>query len=154
MYLCRFSVMEKKFLRRLVMAAPIWMAVALTAQEPGTWRFWTVADGLHESYTRTISISDSGKAFLRHGSVNSMTILDGYSVVSIPDPSAAIHKEGGPTRTAYGRVYESASGDLWNVDFGRLRHYENQRWVVHKLRSNPAALVLAAIPIAGGDVLV
>ena len=44
------------------------------------WRFWTVADGLPESYTFSLGLGADGSLTARHGAVRYMSVLDGYVV--------------------------------------------------------------------------
>ena len=50
------------------------------AQTPMVWRYWTMADGLYESYASNIAITPDGIAWAHHGGVDFVSALDGYSV--------------------------------------------------------------------------
>ena len=50
---------------------------AARSQEQGHWRFWTVADGLGESWTHSVTVSSDGRVWTQDGS-NTITRLDGY----------------------------------------------------------------------------
>ncbi len=58
----------------------------LHADDRFLWRSWGVRDGLAETYSYAVSMTPGGSAYVRHGSVLSMSVLDGYSVTRIPDP--------------------------------------------------------------------
>src|SRR5689334_21330145 len=60
---------------------------SLPAESP-KWRFWNRADGLPEPFTSSISPDAKGNIWIKHGDVPSMTVFDGYSVRTVPDPRA------------------------------------------------------------------
>ena len=102
------------------------------------WRFWTIADGLAESFSEEISIGPDGRAWIRHGRVESVTVLDGYSAVGVRAP-----KNLGHWFWNIGR--DSLVG---NDDAGNLMEYSGRKWVSHKLNSN------ATLPLGGKRILV
>src|SRR6516225_4292228 len=111
----------------------VWLAMAtpVTAQEPGSWRFWTLTDGLRESYTHTLSVDPTGRVWLRHGSVDTMSTLDGYSIMSLAEPRPTEFRSLPLTYGLEGRVYAARDGDLWTIERGILSHYEGHKWVIH-----------------------
>ena len=90
------------------------------------WRFWTTADGMPEPFVRGVSLGLDGKIRVRHGAVGSTSVLDGYSVVTIPDSRTGDVLEWGSAT----RVYGDASGGAWNTEHGNLQHFANGVWKV------------------------
>src|SRR5690349_16550268 len=86
------------------------------AQNPAVWRFWAMGDGLYESFTRGVSLAPDGSLWVRHGQVEYMSILDGYSVTRIPNPNGT------------SSVYGIASGQAWAFAGNEFRLYSNSRW--------------------------
>src|SRR5436305_1091558 len=89
---------------------------SVLAESQSAWRVWTTEDGLAESYTRRVSIGADGRVILRHGAVPNASILDGYTVVQIPEARTVADIDW--ARLA--RVYTSGKGELWTVEEGVL----------------------------------
>jgi hypothetical protein len=66
-------------------AVLFFLTPASFAQTRTDWHFWAAADGLKESYSRTMSIGADGCLYIRHGAVTSRTVMDGYNVVQTPE---------------------------------------------------------------------
>ena len=82
--------MEKAFARILTLVSTLVLVVTPAfAQHHMPWRFWTAADGLKESYSRSLSLGAGGRVWVRHGAAFGVSVLDGYSVTQIPEPSTA-----------------------------------------------------------------
>src|ERR1039458_10899983 len=64
------------------------LALPLAAHGQMGWRFWTAADGMAESYSQSVGIAPDGTAWIRHGQVSTMSVLNGYSVSQIAEPRA------------------------------------------------------------------
>jgi hypothetical protein len=65
------------------------LGVALSAayaQNPVVWRYWSMADGLFESYVSGIKIGQDGVAWARHGRVPSVSAMDGYGIRQVVAP--------------------------------------------------------------------
>ena len=62
------------------------LAPAVVAQGHDPWRFWTIADGLQETYSYSLALGPGDSVTIRHGAVPFMSFLDGYGVVRIPEP--------------------------------------------------------------------
>jgi signal transduction histidine kinase/DNA-binding response OmpR family regulator len=120
----------------------------LHADERFLWRSWGVRDGLAETYSYAVSMTPGGSAYIRHGSVLSMSVLDGYSVTRIPDPRGSAQVDFPSTK----RVYAGTGGALWTTSLDALLEYRDGKWTV---RYTPPAgrQVLAAVP-AGRRVMV
>src|SRR5437867_2107301 len=89
---------------RVVFALLIVSAEVLQAQRTGNWRVYRSADGLKESLTTAVTASPRGTIIVSHGTSDSISLLDGYSVVTLPAPG------GGNIR-----VYENRTGQLWAI---------------------------------------
>ncbi len=72
---------------------------------------------MKESYTTTITIDPQGTVWAKHGDVDRMSVLDGYSTRQIADPRSL------------GRVYRSAAGQIWTFDTQRLKQYSGGQWI-------------------------
>ena len=100
----RFTLLEH------LCASCKWLVVflAIVSLSPlcaaSSWRFWTKADGLTESWTSGLSRDSNGRVVVKHGDVNSATVLDGYQITKIP------------SRTAFGRLLVSGKGEVWTFD--------------------------------------
>jgi signal transduction histidine kinase/DNA-binding response OmpR family regulator len=129
-------------LRRLsrvrAVAALLLTATPLASQGQEGWRFWTIADGLAESFSEQISIGPDGRAWIRHGRVESVTVLDGYSAIGVRAP-----KNLGQSFWTIGR-----DSLISNDDAGNLMEYSGQKWISHKVNSN------GTLPLGGRRVLV
>jgi ligand-binding sensor domain-containing protein len=62
---------------------------ALSQPKP-EWRSWTAADGMPESYIRSIAAGPDGRIWARHGTVDFMSVLDGYGIVRLPESRTGI----------------------------------------------------------------
>lgn len=98
------------------------VAFTIPAWSQGTqsWRLWTTADGLRESYTPKIAIGGGG-FWAKHGDVEKLSKLDGYSVRGIPDPGTI-----GPLAAA-------PDGDLWTIGRTTLRRYRGGKWAIYEV---------------------
>jgi signal transduction histidine kinase/CheY-like chemotaxis protein/streptogramin lyase len=120
----------------------------LHADDRFLWRSWGVREGLAETYSYAVSIAPGGSAYIRHGSVLSMSVFDGYGITRIPDPRGSAQVDFPSTK----RVYAGAAGTLWTTSLDALLEYRDGKWTV---RYTPPAgrQVLAAVP-AGRRVMV
>ena len=50
------------------------------------WRFYSSVDGLRESWVEDITPGRDGRFWITHGSVDSMTLFDGYTFQRFPTP--------------------------------------------------------------------
>lgn len=103
-----------------------WIAVSGGWCEPSPyWRVWTTSDGLVESWSGALTASPTGRLWVTHGQVKSMSRLDGWSdadrnfVQVYPSPDAAI------------RVHENSTGQLWSISLDGLLRYAPERhsWI-------------------------
>jgi signal transduction histidine kinase/CheY-like chemotaxis protein len=102
------------------------------------WRFWTIADGLAESFSQEIAIGPDGRTWIRHGRVDSVTVLDGYSAQGVRSPKNL------------GHWFWTIGKDslISNDDAGNLLEYSGRKWIPHKINSN------GTLPLGGKRVLV
>ena len=129
--------------------AMLWAGVGtLRADDRFMWRYWGVRDGFAETYAYNLSVAPGGNAYVRHGSVSSMSVFDGYGVTRIPDPRGSAPMDFLSMR----RVYAGAAGALWTTSSTGLQEYRDGKWTV---RYTPPAgrRLLAAVP-AGRRVMV
>jgi signal transduction histidine kinase len=108
----------------------------LHAQRSGNWRVYRAADGLKESFTTTVTVGPAPRTDMsarhgvsdsvilaRHGASGSVSLLDGYSVTTLPSP-----------RGGSFRVYENRTGQLWALHPDGLQEYRDGAWVEHPIR--------------------
>jgi len=126
----------------LISAGLLGCALAVSAQQPEKWRFWTTADGLRESYTYSLSLDPAGRVWARHGAVHEMSVFDGYTVSRLPEP-----REGDRINwESNSRVYTSASGSSWTAAEGALKEWKDGRWITH-FRAPQGRSLIAAAPL-------
>jgi hypothetical protein len=113
----------------------------VSAHSPQEWRFWGADDGLKESFSHRVSYAPSGAVWVRHGAVPAMSILNGYTVQTIPEPRTT----GQPRWYTMARVNAGILGDAWTVEDGALKEYRQGRWMVHDSQPADGALI-GAIP--------
>jgi hypothetical protein len=124
------------------------LAATGRAGEQLLWRSWSTADGLAETYCSRVSVTPDGPAWVRHGAVGAMSVLDGYGVRNLPEPRANRQ----PDWAATARVYARLNGWPWTVAEGSLKEYRDTEWI-GKYQVRPGQALIAAIPI-GRRVLV
>ena len=118
-------------------------------QRSPEWRFWTGSDGLAESSIRCVGSGPDGRIWLRHGAVDSMSVLDGYGVVRLPEMRTGSVVDWGLRARAYG----GRSGEGWAVEAGELRRFVSGRWIVEAARTDAGGM-LVAVPAGSHGVLV
>jgi len=87
------------------------------AERGGSWRVYKAADGLRESLTTAVTVSPRGNVWVKHGEVDAISLLDGYSVVQTPAPGERNY-----------RVSESRAGKIWSVYDQGLIEFQGDRW--------------------------
>ncbi len=127
-----------------ILLATCLLPLTVVAQKDTGWRFWDATDGMAESYTLALGKGPDGTLWVRHGDIRSMSVLDGYSVRTIPEPRAH-SMEGFRTYRTVRRVYGGAGLRAWTVD-GDLKEWNGQDWIV-RLRAEPDGEMLGAAPI-------
>lgn len=97
------------------------------AQPPAHWRYWVAEDGLAESCCNTVYCGPSGKVWINHGHINSMSCFDGYTMYHLPSPGIGVP------------VYETTSGSLWSIYRLGFKQLINPlpktsgQWIRHKV---------------------
>jgi ligand-binding sensor domain-containing protein len=142
---------EKALVRILALLSTLICAVTPAfSQQHTPWRFWTAADGLRESYSRSLSLGATGRVWVRHGAARGVTVLDGYSVTQVPEPRAA------GTDIDWSRfagIHEDRAGTAWTVENHALMRYDGVRWNVEAAEARGDRMI-EAVPTASGGVLV
>ena len=88
-----------------------------SAQRASNWRVYRASDGLVESFTTAVTLSVRGNIWLQHGDAESLSLLDGYEVFSIPAPH--------PRQS---RVLETPAGQVWAISPDGLQEFRNGSW--------------------------
>jgi len=106
-------------------AALLLGAASLSGQGLESWRFWNLADGMAESFSGDISVAPDGRVWIRHGRVEWVTVLDGYTARGVPAPKTL------------GRWFSTTGNDslIASDDAGRLLEYANRKWISHPVFS-------------------
>jgi signal transduction histidine kinase/DNA-binding response OmpR family regulator/streptogramin lyase len=116
------------------------LIVPCAAQDQLLWRSWSSSDGMTETYGSRVSVAPDGSVWLRHGSVTSMSRLDGYGISRIPEPHGS--KPYWPTAK---RVYVDLQGSPWLIVDQELLQYREGSWVARYTAARGETM-LAAIP--------
>ena len=85
------------------------------------WRYWTISDGLEESWSTSISIGPSGKIWINHGDVDHCSCLEGYQIVKYPIPSPNV------------KIKESHKNTLWSICEGGILRFHNETWILYPI---------------------
>ena len=88
----------------------------IPARQNGHWRYWTTEDNLRET-CGLCQRGNDGRIWIRHGSVNQISCLDGYSVKRIPSPGV------------WKQIFENRSNQLWSFDLKGLKRFDNGTWI-------------------------
>jgi signal transduction histidine kinase/ActR/RegA family two-component response regulator len=118
-------------------------------QRSPEWRFWTQSDGLAESSIRCVGSGPDGRIWVRHGAVDSMSVLDGYGVVRLPEMRTGSIADWGLRARAYG----ARNGEGWAVEAGELRRFVAGRWIVEVAKTDARGM-LVVVPAGSHGVLV
>ncbi|MDB6019991.1 MAG: Histidine kinase [Pedosphaera sp.] len=92
-------------------------------QRASNWRAYKVADGLPDPACSSITIGPHGKVWVKHFDLESISLLDGYTVQTIPLPNAGNN-----------RIYESLGGQLWTTTLDGLAEYRESNWLHYPVR--------------------
>ncbi|MBS1830826.1 MAG: response regulator [Acidobacteria bacterium] len=125
------------------------LGVRLEAQTAENWRFWNMRDGLREAFSRAISRAPNGDLWVRHGSVQDMSIVGPLGVRLIPEPRR--DQLVNTSRTT--RVWPDGEGRAWTVENAALMYFDGDRWreVLQESKGRP---MLGAIPGPGRSAFV
>ena len=108
-----------------------WTALALgmalcpvEGQGAARWRYWTVADGLTESFSRVVNRGSNGEIWVRHGTVAKLSVLNGRGVRQIADPWV----KSLDSKPRQRRVWPDGAGGAWVVENLGLMRLDGDRW--------------------------
>lgn len=140
-----------KLREMLLLFATTVAALAKDVSAPPTshWRAFTKADGLPENACRSVTICAGGNILVRHSRGNTVTVFDGYEMISVPAP--AMNRN---------RVYESPGGQLWTVAPEGLQEFREGQWVLYHVPDITAHFrtgstnEIGLLPIRQGRVLI
>ncbi len=77
-------------------------------ETPGVWRFWTVQDGLSETYSSNMSIGPTGNLLIMQGQISKQyNVYDGYEIHLIPKYEDLM-----------GAIFEGPTGLIWSFPLG------------------------------------
>jgi signal transduction histidine kinase/DNA-binding response OmpR family regulator len=121
----------------VVTGGVILFAASLWAQSPKEWRTWGKADGFAESFTHAILMGPDGRVWIKHGRVETLNLLDGYSTLNLPS-----------VKSLTSNVWmNGADGLIAKNDGGRHFEFVHNRWVPHAFTAN------AVLPLGDGRAL-
>ncbi|RJP20796.1 MAG: hypothetical protein C4527_24485 [Candidatus Omnitrophota bacterium] len=100
----------------------------IRTQPSGHWRYWTTADGLRET-CGLCQVGNDGKIWIRHGAVNQMSCLDGYTVRKIPSPGV------------WRQIFEGRSNQLWSFDLRGLLLFREGTWISYPITDSDFSYV-------------
>ncbi|MHB9005663.1 MAG: ATP-binding protein [Limisphaerales bacterium] len=108
----------------------LWLAgLALGLAEPpargfegSQWQVFRAGDGLTESQTTAVTVGPRGNVWVKHGEVDAVSWLDGYTVRHIPAPGERNQ-----------RIYESRAGRLWSVNERGVLEFVGEAWRHHPI---------------------
>ena len=106
---------SKRWYLSVMSAFLVVVPACLGRQRGPNWRVYKAADGLPETTITSIAVSPHGQLWVRHPEVDWVGFLDGYEVKAIPGP--------GP---GTGRIYQSASGQIWSCTAEGLEQYRSR----------------------------
>jgi signal transduction histidine kinase/CheY-like chemotaxis protein len=117
-----------------------------TAQTTPGWRYWSPADGIQESHSRTIGSMPDGGVSIRHGLVKNVDVLDGYVVEAIPEPRSKDEQD-----AIVAGIHSVVPGQVWAASEGALKQLRDGKWVVHGAPDGEP--VRAALPLRADRIL-
>jgi signal transduction histidine kinase len=86
---------------------------------------FTSSDGLRESWIEDVTQAPSGRVWISHGAVDSLTVYDGYSFRRLPSPGASLKLREGPT----GQVWTLRPSVPGAGNFSGVQLLDQGRWV-------------------------
>jgi signal transduction histidine kinase/CheY-like chemotaxis protein len=86
------------------------------------WRFYSSVDGLRESWVEDITPGRDGRLWITHGSVDAMTLFDGYTFQRLRTPGPNLTVREGPT----GQVWALRRGPANTIDGAQV--FERDSW--------------------------
>jgi|GEM_PF-2087516 len=101
-------------------------ALPLCGQSGEGWRYWTISDGMLESFSRYLSRSRNGEIWSRHGMVGKLSVLDGEKVSLIADPVMSTHA----WQNWRCRVWPDGNGGAWSLVNQKIWRLSGGTWKV------------------------
>jgi signal transduction histidine kinase/ActR/RegA family two-component response regulator len=102
---------------------------SLLAQTRPDWRFFTSSDGLRESWAHDVTGGPTGRRWISHGAVDSLTVHDGYESRHLPSPGANLSVREGPTGQVWALLASVSSPGM----FEGLQQFDGTGWRPHRL---------------------
>ncbi len=101
------------------------LGAAAEGSDGAHWRWHRAEDGLAESLCTAITVSPRGHLWIKHGEVNAISGLDGYTVQRVPAPADRIF-----------RVHQSRAGRLWALYEDGVLGYTGESWTRYPLTAH------------------
>jgi PAS domain S-box-containing protein len=142
--------------RPLGIATVQWLLLVATLEaqpvEGWHWRSFTSRDGLAESWVGKVTRGPTGRLWISHGTVDGLTVFDGYSMAKVSSPGPRL------------RVVEGFGGEAWASVWGDrqlevrgLQRFDGQIWKtawIAEPRSLPLSCEGQIVALAEGRALV
>jgi PAS domain S-box-containing protein len=111
-------------------------ALTLSAQTASSWRYWSSLDGMPESWVFDVTRGPSGRLFLTHGDVKTLSVFDGYSFQQLPSPGVNL------------TVREAPDSQLWALlpSLDGFQRLDKSKWIAYPVQG---ASILADIEHRG-----
>jgi signal transduction histidine kinase/CheY-like chemotaxis protein len=104
------------------------LVFALHAEGTREWRSWGIADGFTESFTASIVVGPDGRVWAKHGRVETLNMLDGFSTLSLPS-----------VKTLSNTMKLIGTDGLFGKDQGgQYLELRGRQWVNHDVRADHA----------------
>ena len=97
-------------------------AIAQPEVDLSHWRFYSSVEGLRESWVEDITAGQNGRQWITHGTVDSMTVFDGYTFQKLPTPGSNLTVREGPS----GQVWALHRSPTFLLD--GLQIFERDVW--------------------------
>jgi len=92
-----------------------------------------------------MSIGADGRLWVRHGAVNAISVLDGYTVSRVPEPRLGSTIDW----NQLARIYTGPAGTAWTVENHALVRFDGSAWR-SEAAEEPGDTMIAAMPADGG----
>jgi signal transduction histidine kinase/CheY-like chemotaxis protein len=122
----RFSVLATLAALAIVAGLPR-PAAAQPEVDLSHWRFYSSVDGLRESWVEDITPGRDGRFWITHGSVDAMTLFDGYTFQRFPTPGVNLTVREGVDGLPWALHRDSASR------FDGIQVFERGQWMPYPL---------------------
>ena len=99
------------------------------AQAPPHWQHYSSLDGLPESWIADVTIGPSGRSFITHGTVATMSVYDGFTFTLLPSPGANLTVREGPD----GVLWALMPGQPVGTGFQGVQAFDGTSWLQYPL---------------------